>query len=101
MTRWIEARMNTKLLRLISAAAFIFSSSGVALADTVGFNPSTSNVLLDTPFDVDIVGIDFTELAGDLIDLGFDSTQIQINSVTIDPYFDYWPDVGGSASGDV
>ncbi|MFC1772592.1 VPLPA-CTERM sorting domain-containing protein [Pseudomonadota bacterium] len=94
--------MNTKLLRLISAAALLFSSGGVAMAATVGFSPGTSNVILGGgAFTVDIVGSDFTELAGGTIDLGFDSSILQIDSVSIDPYFDFLPDGGGPAAGNI
>ena len=54
--------MKTKLLQLIGAAALLLSGSGVALADTVGFNPETSNVNVGDMFSVDIVG-EFTEQA--------------------------------------
>jgi hypothetical protein len=97
----METSMNTHLLRLIGTAALLFSSSGVALADTVGFNPSASIVAPGDTFSVDIVGIDFTELSGGVIDLGFDSDHVQINEVRIDPYFDFLPDGGGPAAGDV
>jgi len=95
--------MNTKLLQLIGATALIFSTSGLAVADTVGFNPDPANVpnVGDT-FSVDIVG-DFTEnaLAGGVIDLGFDSAALRIDSVVIDSYWDFLPDPGGPAADDV
>ena len=94
-------QMNKKLLQLIGATALLFSSGGAALADTVGFSPNPAKVEVGVPFDVDIVGIEFTELAGGTFDIGFDSTHLQINSVIIDPYFDFSPESGGPASGDV
>ena len=100
MTRWMETSMNTNLLRLIGAAA-LFSSSGVALADTVGFNPSSIIVAPGETFIVDIVGIGFTELSGGVIDLGFDSADLQVNLVSINPNFDFLPNGGGPAAGDV
>jgi len=90
----IETTLKSKLLRLVGAAALLFSASGVALADTVGFNPDPKNVALGDMFTVDIVGIGFTELAGGVIDLGFDGAVLQINSVSIDPYWDFLPDGG-------
>ena len=100
MTRGIGASLQSKMLRLVGAVALFFSS-GLALADTVGFNPSPSIVAPSETFNVDIVGIGFTELSGGVIDLGFDSTNVQINSVTIDPFFDFLPDGGGPAVGDI
>jgi hypothetical protein len=100
MTRWMETTMKIKLLRLIAATALLFGSGGVALADTVDFNPNTSVVGVGDSFSVDIVG-DFTELAGGVIDLGFDSAALQVDSVDIDPYWDFLPDGGGPAVGNV
>jgi hypothetical protein len=96
----METRKNTRLLRLMGGAALLVSSSGVALADTVGFNPNTSVVAPGDTFSVDIVGIDFAELAGGVIDLGYDGDHVQINDVRIDPYFDFAPDPGGPAIDD-
>ena len=102
MTQRRATTMKTKLLQLIGATALLFGSGGAALADTVGFNPETSSVKEGDMFSVDIVG-DFTEnaLAGGVIDLGFDSAALRIDSVVIDPYWDFLPDGGGPASGDV
>lgn len=89
--------MKLKLLRLIGAAVLLSSGSGLALADTVGFIPSAGSVTPGTTFTVDIAGTDFTALAGGVINLGFDSTHLQINSISIDPRFDFLPDGGGPA----
>ena len=88
--------MNTKLLQLIGATALLFSTSGVALAATVGFSPDPKVVGLSETFDVDIVGTDFiAPLAGGTFDLGFDSAKLQINSVTINTaIYDFFPDGG-------
>jgi len=94
-------QMNKKLLQLIGATALLFSSGGAALADTVSFNSNPAFVNPGDTIDVDIVGIGFTELSGGTFDLGFDSAHLQINSVSIDPYFDFLPDGGGPAAGDV
>ena len=106
LTQWRGTKMNTKLLQLIGATALLFGTSGVALADTVGFvpnpSPETGFHLVDDMFSVDIVG-DFTDnaLAGGVIDLGFDSDLLEVRSVDIDPYWDFLPDGGGPAAGDV
>ena len=100
MTRWMETTMKTRILRLIGAAVLLFSTGGVALAATVGFNPGTSNVAVGDAFSVDIVG-DFTDLAGGVIDLGFDSAVLRVDSVVIDPYWDFDPLPGGPAAGNV
>lgn len=96
--------MKTQLLRLIAATALLFSTGGVVLADTVDFNPNVSGVapkiFVGDMFSVDIVG-DFTELAGGVIDLGFDSAILRVDSVDIDPYWDFFPDGGGPAVGNV
>jgi len=94
-------QMNKKLLQLIGATALLFSSGGAVLAATVGFNPDPAIVNPGDTIDVAIVGIDFTELSGGTFDIGFDSAHLQINSVSIDPYFDFLPEGGGPASGDV
>ena len=96
-----ETTMNTKLLQLIGATALLFSTSGVAQAATVGFSPDPANVNVGETFTVDIVGIGFTELSGGTFDIGFDSTHLLFNSVSIDPYFDFLPEPGGPAAGDV
>ncbi len=88
-----------KSLCVLAVITSLLISSGSAWADTVAFSPDTSNVGVGEIFNVDIVG-DFTELAGGVIDLGFDSAAVQINSVTIDPYFDFLPDGGGPSTGD-
>ena len=95
------ARMNTKLMQLIGATALLFSTSGIALAATVGFSPDPVNVAPGETFSVGIVGTDFTELSGGTFDLGFDSTVLRIDSVVIDSYWDFLPDGGGPAAGDV
>jgi hypothetical protein len=92
--------MKTKLLQLIGATALLFGSGGVVLADTVGFSPDPANVTVGDIFSVDIVG-DFTELAGGEFDLGFDSATLRVDSVVIDPYWDFLPDGGGPAAGNV
>ena len=100
MTRLMETTMKKRILRLIAATALLFGSGGVVLADTVDFNPNTSDVGVGDSFSVDIVG-DFTELAGGTIDLGFDSAVVQVDSVVIDPFWDFFPDGGGPAVGNV
>jgi len=92
--------MKTQLLRLIAATALLFSTGGVVLADTVDFNPGTKDVGVGDSFSVDIAG-DFTELSGGVIDLGFDSAILRVDSVVIDPYWDFLPEGGGPAVGDV
>ena len=104
MSRWTEKTMKTQLLRLIAATALLFGSGGVALADTVDFNPNVTGVapkiFVGDMFSVDVVG-DFTELAGGVIDLGFDSAILQVDSVIIDPFWEFEPDPGGPANGNV
>jgi hypothetical protein len=105
MSQGMEKTMKTQLLRLIAATALLFGSGGAVLADTVGFNPDPSpvppdEIFVGDTFSVDIVG-DFTDLAGGVIDLGFDSAALRIDSVSIDPYWDFLPDPGGPAAGDV
>jgi len=92
--------MKTKLLQLIGATALLFGTGGVAQADTVGFNPDPANVMVGDMFSVDIVG-DFTELVGGEIDLGFDSATLRIDSVVIDPHWDFDPASGGPADGNI
>ena len=94
--------MNTKLLQLFGAIALLFSTSGSALAggsvspSAVGFNPDTSNVDVGDMFSVDIFG-DFDELSRGRIDLGFDSSILRIDSVDVDPFFNWIFDGGGPA----
>lgn len=93
---------NTRLPSVLGAAALIFSSAGLALADMVSFNPSPKDVMDDEIFTVNIVGNDFTELAGGTIDLGFDSALLTINSVTVNSgIFDFLPDADGPAVGNI
>lgn len=93
--------MKIQLLRLI--AALLLGSGGVALADTVDFNPGTSDVKVGDTIFVDIVG-DFTEpgLAGGNIDLGFNNEILTIDSVEVNStLFAFDPDGGGPAIGNV
>jgi hypothetical protein len=92
----MEKTMKTQLLRLIAATALLFGSGGVALAATVDFDPNPKDVAPGVPFDLDIVGTDFiAALAGGTFDLGFDSTKLQINSVTVNrATYDFEPDDG-------
>jgi len=99
MPGWMKTAMKTKLLRLVGAAVLLSSSGGVALADAVGFTSSAGSVVPGATLTVDIVGTGFTELAGGVIDIGFDNTHLQINSVSIDPHFDFQPDGGAPAVG--
>lgn len=89
-----------RLLRALGAAALLLSCNGVALATTVGFNPDLKAVTMGDTFTVDIVGSNFTELAGGVIDLGFDSTLLTVVSVAVkSALFDFLPDGGGPAVG--
>ena len=99
MTREIGKTMKIQLLRLI--AALLLGSGGVALADTVDFNPGTSDVKVGDTIFVDIVG-DFTEpgLAGGNIDLGFNNEILTIDSVEVNStLFAFDPDGGGPRTG--
>ena len=96
MTQRRGTTMKTKLLQLIGATALLFGSGGVALAATVSFNPNPADVKVGDMFSVDIVGIDFIELAGSEIDIGFDSAVLRIDSVEVNTtLFNFDPD-GGS-----
>ncbi|MGB5305055.1 MAG: hypothetical protein WBO57_02330 [Gammaproteobacteria bacterium] len=88
-----------KWLRMFGVITLLISGSGGTWADAVGFNPGINDLGVRVTFNVDIVG-DFAELAGGVIDLGFDSDVVQINSVTINPFFDFLPNGGGPAAGD-
>jgi hypothetical protein len=101
MNRTRELEITTaRLLRALGVAALIFSSSGVALAATVSFNPDSKSVMVGDTFTVDIVGSDFTELSGGKIDLGFDGTLLTTESVSVNSsVFDYLPDGGGPVVG--
>jgi len=92
--------MKTRFLRLIGATALLFSTGGVALAATVGFNPDPVTVNPGDTITVDIVGTDFIDpLAGGTFDLAFDSAHVQINSVTINTaVYEFLPDGGGLLS---
>jgi hypothetical protein len=95
------ATYKSKLLHFISSVALLCSCSGVAIADTVGFTATNPDpVGIGEAFTISIVGTGFTELSGGVIDLGFDSTHVQIDNVVVDPYFDFFPDGGGPAAGD-
>jgi len=95
-------QMNKKLLQLIGATALLFGSGGAALADTVEFSPSVSTVNMGDMFNVDIVGSGFAELAGGVIDLGFDSALLTVDTVVINSaLFDFLPDGGGPAVGNI
>ncbi len=98
-TRDLETT-TARLLRALGVAALIFGSSGVVLASTVSFNPDPKDVMVGDTFTVDIVGSDFTELSGGTIDLGFDSTLLTVESVSVNSSaFDFLPDGGGPAVG--
>ena len=95
------AKSTSSLLRALGTAALLFGSSGMVLASTVGFNPDPKDVMVGDTFTVDIVGSDFTELSGGVIDLGFDSALLTIDSVAVNTaVFDFLPDSGGPAVGD-
>ena len=86
---------------LLAAVALFLGSAGGGWAATVGFDPSVKNVALHDSFTVDIVGSEFTELAGGTINLGFSSAFLRIDSVDINTtLFDFEPDGGGPANGD-
>jgi hypothetical protein len=92
--------MTTRRLRALGAAALLLSSSGVVLAATVSFTPDPKDVMVGDSFTVDIVGSNFTELAGGTINLGFDSSLLTIDSVAVNSVlFDFLPDGGGPAAG--
>jgi hypothetical protein len=92
--------MTPRWLRALGVAALLLSSNGVALADTVSFTPDPKDVMVGNTFTVDIVGNNFTELAGGTIDLGFDSSLLTVDSVAVNSaLFDFLPDGGGPAVG--
>lgn len=92
-----------KLVRLSLLTGFIcLTSLQNVWAATVGFSDSGNLIpktlfssSVGSTFDIDIIGTDFTELAGGIIDFGFDPGVIQINSVNVnDTLFAFIPDGG-------
>jgi len=96
-----------KAVRLSLLAGFIILTSlQNAWAATVGFSDPGSLIpkalfssSVGSTFDIDIVGTDFAELAGGVIDLGFDPGVIQINTVNVnDTLFAFIPDGGAQGA---
>jgi len=69
-----------------------------ANATVVAFDPSAVTVNKLDEFTINIVGIDFAELAGgDSIGFEFDGSIIEVIGVTVDSHFDFDP-ISGSRS---
>jgi hypothetical protein len=103
MARGLNTTTDRLLGALLGAAVLLLSSSGMALASAVGFDPDMSTVRVNDTFTVNIVGSDFTELAGGVIDLMYNTNGqhiVDIDNVVVNPYFDFEPDPGGPAVGD-
>ena len=72
-----------------------------ALAAEVALEPSNPLVTVGSKFSIDItISLDPAtgeQLAGGVIDLGYDDSVVEIVSVTIDPGWDFMPDPGSKA----
>jgi len=83
---------------LITVVLFSAVSGVLAQAAEVTLVPSNPVVTLGSTFSVDItVSLDAEageQLAGGVIDLGYDDGVVEIIEVTIDPYWDFLPDPG-------
>jgi len=93
-----------KQLKLVGVLLFSILFSTSVIAATVGFDPNPKQASVGEVFTVDIVGSEFTieqPLAGGTFDIGFDSTYVQINSVSIDPHWDFLPQGGEPTDGNV
>ena len=98
-----EGSMN-KQLKLVGVLLFSILFNTSVMAATVGFDPNPKQASVGEVFTVDIVGSEFTieqPLAGGTFDIGFDSTYVQINSVSIDPHWDFLPQGGEPTDGNV
>jgi hypothetical protein len=104
----INQKTSTKArIRALGVAFALIFASGNSLAATIGFsspmlaNVPVNDVAVNQNFTVDITGSGFAELAGgDHVNLGFDSSLLQITSVAINTsIFDFAPASGGPAVG--
>ncbi|MCG8485960.1 MAG: hypothetical protein MI756_00665 [Chromatiales bacterium] len=84
-----------KKIYFIAVLVFLFSVP--AQAATVSLVPDATSITVGDQLSVNIVGSDFTELSNGFINLGTDDN-LQVMSVTIDPYWDFAPSTGSAVS---
>ena len=75
--------INKYLQVLLVTSAFILSA-GQSLAATIGFNNSSTSVNLGDAFSLTIQGSGFDPIVGGGLNMTFNSSVLQVNSVTID-----------------
>ena len=98
---------DSKLVALIKkiilglAVYGLFSSS--ANAASITLNPIKNTVDIDDTFSIVIGGSGFntTGLAGGTFDLAYNDDIFEITSVSIDPYWDFFPDPGAKNGDDL
>jgi len=69
-----------------------------AYSASISLVPGQQTVGIGEAFSVDVVGSGFLNLAGGEFDLIYNDSIFEINSITIDPYWDFFPD-GGAKNG--
>lgn len=74
--------MTNKSLQILAASTF-FLMVGQVTAATVGFNNSSSTVNQGDVFSLTVQGAGFDMIAGGGLNLAFDASVLQVNSVTI------------------
>ena len=84
-----------KGLAILLLSVCFFST---AYSATIALLPDQQTVGIGETFSVDIVGTGFADLAGGEFDLIYNDSVFVINSITIDPYWDFFPD-GGAKNG--
>ena len=83
---------------LLPILLIVLAAPVVTWAATVTFDQTSLTVSKGSTFDLSIIGVGFTELAGGTIDLSYDNGVVDILTVTVSPYWDFEPD-GGSKTG--
>lgn len=82
----------------IAALGLFLACAGTVQAAAIVFDDTSPDVLVGESFFLTIQGASVPELAGGMIDLGYDDSVVEIVGVTIDPYWDFFPESGAKTA---
>lgn len=87
--------MHYRLLNKICAITCLFMTMTLSQAATVSFNNSVSDINQGSVFFLTVQGVGFPDISGGGLNFSFDSSVLQISSVTInESVFDFVPSTG-------
>jgi hypothetical protein len=90
------------LVSLFFAIGQSASAATVAFSDLDSLTPKgTFSVATGESFAIDIIGVDFENLLGGTFSIQYDESLLELNSVSVDDYWDFAPASGSDAGEDL